>query len=166
MLDIKEGDTILDAGCGDGFISIAASKLVGKSGKIFAVDIDGYSIERLNNEIELNNINNIESIKADISQSLPLDENIIDICLMVNVFHGLVENDEIEKSLREIKRMVKEGGTFEIIEFKKVDSYPGPPKSVRLSPDQVESLLNGFDFKKQNFFDIGSYHYGMLFRNL
>ena len=82
------------------------------------------------------------------------------------MFHGLVENDEIEKSLREIKRVVKEGGTFEIVEFKKVNSYPGPPISVRLSPEQIESLLNGYDFKSHNIFDIGPYHYGMLFGNI
>ncbi len=166
MLDIKEGDTILDAGCGGGFISIAASKLVGESGKVFAVDIDKNSIERLTKEIEMNNIENLESIRADISKNMPLGDNIIDICLMINVFHGLVENGEIEKSLREIKRVVKEGGVFEIIEFKKVDSTPGPPKSVRLSPDEVESLMNEYDFKKQDLFDLGSNHYGILFRNL
>jgi ubiquinone/menaquinone biosynthesis C-methylase UbiE len=139
---------------------------VGESGKVFAVDIDANSIEMLKKEIDQNDIRNIITVQADISKKISIEENEIDICLMVNVFHGLVENDEIEKSLREIKRVVKEGGVFEIVEFKKVDSYPGPPKSVRLSPGQVGSLLNGYDFKKQNLFDIGSYHYGMLFTNL
>jgi FkbM family methyltransferase len=166
MLEIKEGDTVLDAGSGNGFISIIASKLVGEAGKVFAVDIDANSIDILKKEIEQNNIKNITAVQADISKKLPIEVNEIDICFMVNVFHGLVENDEVEKSLREIKRVVKEGGALEIVEFKKVDSYPGPPISIRLSPEQVESLLNGYDFKKQDFFDIGSYHYGMLFRNL
>jgi FkbM family methyltransferase len=166
MLEIKEGDTVLDAGSGNGFISIIASKLVGEAGKVFAVDIDANSIDILKKEIEQNNIKNITAVQADISKKLPIEVNEIDICFMVNVFHGLGENDEVEKSLREIKRVVKEGGALEIVEFKKVDSYPGPPISIRLSPEQVESLLNGYDFKKQDFFDIGSYHYGMLFRNL
>jgi FkbM family methyltransferase len=165
-LDIKEGVTILDAGCGNGSISIVASKLVGESGEIFAVDIDTNLIDMLKKEIERNKIKNIKVEQADISKKIPIEDNKIDICFMVNVFHGLVENDEIENSLREIKRVVKDGGAFEIVEFKKVDSYPGPPKSIRLSPDQIESLLNRYDFKKQDLFDIGSYHYGMIFRNL
>ncbi|MEE9150830.1 MAG: class I SAM-dependent methyltransferase [Thermoplasmata archaeon] len=166
MLNIREGGYLLDAGCGDGFISIAASKLVGESGKVFAVDVDGNSIESLKKEIEQNYIKNIEPMQADISKNLPLEDNFIDICLMVNVFHGLVENEESEMALKEIKRVVKDNGRFAVIEFKKMDSFPGPPESVRLTPEQVQSILEVYDFMNQDFFEIGPYHYGMIFGNL
>ncbi len=165
ILEIKEGNTILDAGCGDGFISIAASRLVGDTGKVFAVDVDVRSIEMLNQGIEQNNIGNMEAIRADLSKTIPIENNIIDICIMVNVFHGIFENNEVESVIKEIKRVGKTGGTFAIIEFKKVESYPGPPKSIRLDPELVESILKEYDFEREDYVEIGKYHYGLLFRN-
>jgi hypothetical protein len=61
--------------------------------------------------------------------------------------------------------VVKTGGSFTIIEFKKVDSLPGPPISIRLEPDQMESILRKHDFEKVDYFEIGSSHYGIKFVN-
>ncbi len=36
---IKEGDTVIDIGCGPGFFSIEMAKLVGPQGKVIAVDL-------------------------------------------------------------------------------------------------------------------------------
>ncbi len=36
---VKEGMTVIDVGCGMGFFSIGMAKLVGASGKVFAVDL-------------------------------------------------------------------------------------------------------------------------------
>ena len=165
-LDIKEGSTLLDAGCGDGFISISAAKLAGESGLVFAVDIDEHSIEMLNQVIERDRIGNIEAVNADISKTLPIENKIIDICLMVNVFHGLVENEESGAALREIKRVLKYGGRLVIVDFKKTDSFPGPPEHIRLAPLQMESILREYDFEKQDYFEIGKYHYAMVFGKL
>jgi ubiquinone/menaquinone biosynthesis C-methylase UbiE len=162
-IGIENETTFLDAGCGDGFISIAASKLVGDYGRVYAVDIDGNSIKMLNKEIEQNNIINIKAIQADISKNIPINGRIIDNCVMVNVLHGLVDNEESDAALKEIKRVAKTGGTFTIIEFKKVDSFPGPPKSIRLEPEQMESILLKHDFEKVDYFEIGKSHYGIIF---
>jgi ubiquinone/menaquinone biosynthesis C-methylase UbiE len=165
-LDIKEGTTLLDAGCGDGFISIAASNFVGDEGKVYAVDVDKFSIESLKARIEQNSILNIEPIRADISKRVPIEDDMIDQCLMVNVFHGLVENEETDLVLKEIKRVVKIEGTVAIIEFKKTESFPGPPISIRLEPEQMESIVREYEFVKKDYFEIGKYHYGMIFGNL
>ncbi len=36
---IKEGQTVLDFGCGPGFYAIAAARMVGAKGKVYALDI-------------------------------------------------------------------------------------------------------------------------------
>lgn len=38
-LGLHEGDTMADIGCGIGYFTIPASKIVGDSGKIFAMDL-------------------------------------------------------------------------------------------------------------------------------
>ena len=46
-LNICIGQTILDAGCGNGYMAKKFSKLVGNTGIIYALDLDKGSIENL-----------------------------------------------------------------------------------------------------------------------
>ena len=46
-LNIQEGQTILDAGCGNGYMSKLFSESVSKSGKVFALDPDKYFIKMI-----------------------------------------------------------------------------------------------------------------------
>jgi ubiquinone/menaquinone biosynthesis C-methylase UbiE len=165
-LGIKEGDIILDAGCGDGFISLAASELVGESGLVFAVDLDPHSIDKVIQMARKKRIENIDVINADISRTLSIENRIIDLCLMVNVFHGIEENGETRAVMREMKRILKYDGKIVIVDFKKIESFPGPPVSTRLEPKRMESVLREHGFEKKDYFEIGKYHYAMVFRNL
>ena len=38
-IGLKSGDVVLDAGCGDGHFSVAASGIVGQSGRVYAADV-------------------------------------------------------------------------------------------------------------------------------
>jgi len=51
-LDICAGQTVLDAGCGNGYMAKKFSKLVGKDGKIYALDSDKGLIADLKKEVE------------------------------------------------------------------------------------------------------------------
>lgn len=51
-LNIQPGQTILDAGCGNGYMSKAFSKKVGHSGKVYALDNDEYYIGLIRKEIQ------------------------------------------------------------------------------------------------------------------
>ena len=46
MSRIKEGDTVLDLGCGAGFDCFLASEKVGKAGKVIGLDMTPEMIER------------------------------------------------------------------------------------------------------------------------
>jgi precorrin-6B methylase 2 len=62
---IKEGQTVLDFGCGEGHYAVPAAKLVGEKGKVYAVDKDKQALDRLTKLIEENNIKNIKVIKKE-----------------------------------------------------------------------------------------------------
>ncbi|MBM4241999.1 MAG: class I SAM-dependent methyltransferase [Euryarchaeota archaeon] len=159
---LKTGDIFLDAGCGDGFISIVASSLVGDEGQVYALDIYPESIKKLENEIKNKNIKNIETFVADITEKIPIKSDLVDLCVMANVFHGFVANKEVEKSLSEIKRVIKPGSTFAIVEFKKIEGTPGPPLSIRLNPEEVEDIISRNGFKVSGTIETGLYHYMVL----
>jgi hypothetical protein len=49
-------------------------------------------------------------------------------------------------------------------EFKKHESPHDPPLSIRLSPDDVETLAWGYDFSRESVQEAGPYHYAIIFR--
>jgi len=157
--ELKMGDIFLDAGCGDGYISIGASNIVGDNGKIFALDVYPESIETVKNEIKKRDLNNIEAIVADVTDAIPLNENSVDSVLMANVLHGFVEGGEVGKVMANISKVLKPDGIFTIVEFRKVESTFGPPFNVRLSPDEVINILKDYGFDIEDSYEIGEYHY-------
>lgn len=161
-IGLKKGDTFLDAGSGDGYMSLEASKIVGKEGKVYAVDVWEESIDNFKEEIEKENIENIEASVADISQKIPVADESIDILYMGNVLHGFVENDDIEPVMKEIQRVIMPDGSFAVVEFKKIENSPGPPLHVRITPKEVEEIVKKYGFIVKEVEDVGTYHYTII----
>lgn len=44
---VKEGDTALDLGCGMGYFSIGLARLVGESGQVISVDLQGQMLDKV-----------------------------------------------------------------------------------------------------------------------
>ena len=56
---IKVGYFVLDYGCGTGSYSIAAAELVGRSGKVYALDIHPLAIQKLEKSTSKKGMKNI-----------------------------------------------------------------------------------------------------------
>ena len=165
-IGLKSGDQFLDAGCGDGYFSEAAAEVVGPGGRVYAFDVDGDGIGRLQKEIAEKKLANIEARIADVSRLLPLADESVDVVFISNVLHGLVANDESERALKEVARVTRHQGTLAIVEFKKIETPMGPPLSIRLSPEEVEMLAKGYCFSKVAVKEAGPYHYSIILRKL
>lgn len=163
-IGVSEGDRFLDLGCGDGYFSIAASQVVGKDGIVYAFDADEGSITRLKKEIVDRKLTNVEASVVDITKKLPLADESISLAFMSNVLHGLVENDEAEGAFEEIARVTAQNGRLAVVEFKKQESPMGPPLSIRLSPDDVETLARRYGFSSESVQEVGPYHYAIILR--
>ncbi len=161
-IGLKKGDIFLDAGCGDGYMSITASEIVGDEGKVYAVDVWEKSINAFKEKIENENIQNIEASVADITQKIPVDDESIDLLYMGNVLHGFVENNEEESVMKEIQRVIKQGGSFAVVEFKKEESNHGPPLNIRITSEDVEEIVKNYGFSVKNVEEVGTYHYTII----
>ncbi|NDB90922.1 MAG: precorrin-6Y C5,15-methyltransferase (decarboxylating) subunit CbiT [Nitrosopumilaceae archaeon] len=68
---LSTDNTIYDIGCGSGSITVEAGIQIGKSGKIYAIDIDPRAIELTKKNLAKFGITNVELILADAKQKIP-----------------------------------------------------------------------------------------------
>lgn len=162
-IDLQKGQTVLDVGCGEGYFSLAASNIVGEHGRVFAIDVDSASINILRKIIAEENIGNIVTYTADAAKHIPVADNTVDVCLMVNVLHGFAANHETESAMHEIARVLRRHGTLMIVDFKKTEDAVGPPVSLRLSPAEVEEECSKYGFAVDALIDVGPYSYQFTF---
>ncbi len=162
-LRLKKGSNFLDAGCGNGQFTVAASEIIGDEGCLWAIDLWEEGISLLQEEASSRKINNIKAMVGNISKQLPIEKESVDVCLMSTVLHGLVQKKIADGTFREIARALKPEGTLAVIEFKKVDGSPGPPFHIRLQPEEIERIAAPFGFRKKRVVDIGPYNYLITF---
>ena len=163
VLALKPWYTVLDMGCGTGSYALAMAQIIGDEGRVHAVDLWAEAIERLQERIDLLGVKNIKPLVADVSKAVSLPGESMDLILMATVLHDLKEAGVQDGALAEARRLLKRHGTFAVVEFKKVPGPPGPPISIRLSPEAVNALVSPFGFQKTGLHEIGPYNYLMTF---
>jgi len=157
-LDLRD-KTFLDLACGPGDYSIAASKYMGDQGFIYAVDLWREGIENLKKRITAKHIKNIQPSVADISVQIPVESHSIDVCLMATVVHDLILDNTEGAVIKEVKRILKPNGILAIVEFKKIEGPPGPSKQVRISSENLISMMSSRDFHHVKTIDLGPYNF-------
>jgi ubiquinone/menaquinone biosynthesis C-methylase UbiE len=162
-LALRPGMSVVDLGCGPGDYSIPMANVVGKEGRVYAVDLWQGCIEFLKSEIARLGIVNIEPILADMSKRLPFEGESIDACLMATILHDLKDNRSHDATLAEVKRFLKKDGILAIVEFTKRDGPPGPPASIRLSPEETAMLVEPHGFFRKGLYDLGPCTYLMIY---
>ena len=163
-LDLQKGISFLDVACGRGAYCLAASEIVGEKGRVYGVDLWEEGIELLKAAVDEKSAGNIDALVSDAGKQIPVDDHSIDVCLMATVLHDFVEDKIDQEVLHEIVRVVKPNGILAIMEFMKIDGPPGPPRHIRLSPEQVDDMLTPFGFMQERIVDVGPYNYLMLFK--
>ena len=157
-LGLHEGDIMADIGCGIGYFTIPASKIVGDNGKIFAMDISSEMLQDVEIKIKSNDISNIEIILTE-ENDLKLKDNKITFAFISTVLH---EADEKENFLNEIKRIISPKGKLAIVEWQKINSDFGPPIDHRLDKMDLIKVLNIVGFSNISTIDIGENFYGLI----
>jgi len=136
-LNIKAGQTILDAGCGNGYMSKLFSNEVSQSGKVYALDPDKHFIEILKNETQKTNI---KAVEADVTRPTKLKQSSVDLIYISTVIHGFSKT-QLQGFLREADRLLKPYGTLAIVEIEKKETPFGPPMELRFSPTELKEIV-------------------------
>lgn len=149
--------TFLDIGCGIGYFTIPAAKII-NNGTAIGVDIMTEILDIAREKA--GDISNIEFKKSE-EYSFPVEDNSIDYVFICNVVH------EIEDKVRfftEIKRVLKNKGYICIIDWDKKDMKMGPPVSERVSKEEVRNLAESSEFIFLEEVNINTEHYGLKFK--
>jgi ubiquinone/menaquinone biosynthesis C-methylase UbiE len=149
--------TFADLGCGSGFFSIPLAKRAknfkDKKFILFALDISEEMLGVFNGklkkdkDIDLTDTGSckIKCVKCE-EFFIPLEDSSVNILLLANVFHEIENKIDY---LKEIRRVLKDGGTFFLLDWKKEDPNPvmGPPPAERVSTEEAEKALESSGFK-------------------
>ena len=128
---IRQGMTVVDLGCGSGAFTPFVARVVGKRGKVYAVDIQPEMLRQLERELskpEYQNIKNIELRQAD-AHALPFEDGTIDLVYMVTVLQEIPDRG---RALREVKRILKPGGTLAVTELLPDPDYPWRSTTIKI----------------------------------
>jgi len=85
VLDLNEGDKVLDLGCGYGIVGIYAAKVIGAN-NVVMTDIDGIAVELAKENAELNGVSPIKVIKGDAYECV--EDNDFTVILINPPYHA------------------------------------------------------------------------------
>ncbi len=172
QLDIKEGMKIADFGCGHGYFAIPVAKMVEPEGKVWAVDVLAEALEAVRSRSQLENVLNIETVRGNLEAAggSKIADGAVDMVLLHNVLFQSQKKSDI---IREAKRVLKSGGSFEITDWLPVSTFTergelekatiGPQEGWRISAEETKKLVQAEGFVSNRSFDAGEYHYGLIF---
>jgi ubiquinone/menaquinone biosynthesis C-methylase UbiE len=120
-LGVRKEQAVLDFGCGEGHYTIPASKLVGRDGRVYALDKNVDVLDKLKDRITQTSIKNIELINGN--SQIPLKENSIDVVLCYDVIH-FMKTDERKLIYNQICRILRDSGFFSIYPKHHKKNYP------------------------------------------
>jgi len=109
---LKEGHSYLEEGFGIGTSPILASKIVGSSGLVYALDNQPFQITILSLRKKIRRIKNIKLILSDAKET-GLEDNSIDTIFICSAFH---EFPDKKNTALELYRILKPGGSLSILE--------------------------------------------------
>jgi len=156
VIPVRSGHTVLDAGCGNGYMAKEFSKRIGGAGTVYALDPDERAIAAL---CEETSGTNVVPLVGDITRTTALPPSTCDLIYLSMVVHGF-SPEQFRGFKTEVKRLLAPGGILAVLEIVKQDTPFGPPLNRRLSPKELEHALS---LPVQATIEIGDYGYIELF---
>ncbi len=136
LAGIKQGQTVVDLGCGGGLDAFIAAKQTGPQGKIIGIDFTPAMIEKAEqNRIKLG-MDHVMFILSDI-ENLAVESGTADVVIS-NCVLNLVPDKT--RAFREIHRILKSGGSFCISDMTTDRPWPD---SLKNHPALYSSCLSG-----------------------
>jgi len=106
---LNKRQIVLDFGCGSGTYTLPAVKIVGKQGRVYALDKDTQALDELMHEAESTGLRNVTRTDTSGKVRIELRDESVDAVLLFDVFHSYYfpQTDDRRNLLNEIHRIMK-----------------------------------------------------------
>lgn len=136
FVELKEGELVLDLGCGAGLDLYFYAKAVGVNGKVYGLDISEDMVNKARGNMEAVGIKNVE-VKCGHSDNLPFPDNFLDVVVSNGIYNL---SPDKERVMREVYRALRVGGRTVFCEVVLKDKLP---ENIRKSIDDWFRCIGG-----------------------
>lgn len=133
---LAAGMTVLDLGCGVGDVSIMAARLIGRHGRVVAVDIDEGALETARSRADSAGLSNIEFRRARAGELHGFGS--FDA---VTGRHIMVHVPQPREALAEIFRLLHGGGVVVLQEYDFSSHSPSLPNSHLVARNDLKGIF-------------------------
>lgn len=168
-LGVEPGMVVVDLCCGDGYFTAPIARIVG--GEVYGVDLDPTMLEQARTEVKRAGTNVLALITADARDLPQLLPGKVDYVLIANTFHGVPEKTAMART---VAAVLSPKGQFAVVNWHALprertvvlDKPRGPKTEMRMSPDDVRSVVEPAGFILERVVELPPFHYGAVFRVL
>lgn len=150
-LQLKEGETVADIGAGTGYFSMRFARKVGRTGLVYAIDVDESMVKLIEKRAKKEGFTNIRAKLAPY-ESPGLGKNLADLVFICDTYLFFENRVEYIQRVREV---LKKGGRLAIVSFKGNAEIPGAPPRHKMIPKELvisEIRSAGFTLEADFFF--------------
>jgi len=165
-LGLEENFRVAELGCGSfGYFVYPIAKMVGKNGRVYAVDILKSSLADIRRKALQENLRQIETVwsNLEIFKATKIESASLDVALLINT---LSQSDKKAEIVREAIRLLKRGGKLVIIEWKSGSLPFGPSEDKRLKIDSMKNAAGQLGLSLTKEFTAGPHHFGLIFKKI
>jgi ubiquinone/menaquinone biosynthesis C-methylase UbiE len=111
-MELRQGATVADVGCGSGEIAVALSRGVGPSGRVYAEDIRKNAVSETKRTAKKHKARNVIAVLGD-AKDPKLPAGTLDAILLLDVYHEL---EKYPNMLERMRASLKPGGRLVIVD--------------------------------------------------
>lgn len=107
---LEPGQAVLEVGCGPGFFTIPAARLVGQGGSVHALDINPLALEKIREKLDREDVTNVVPVLANAART-GLPARSFDLIFLFGLGHAVGDVDGI---MTEMDRLLRPTGVLSI----------------------------------------------------
>ena len=126
---LRPGMTMVDYGCGPGFVTLRAAEMVGPGGRVYALDIHEGMVSLAGSKAAEAGLTNVTALLND-GPEAPLPDRVADFVTCIFVNHYRESRPERGALAADLARLLKPGGRLVVLQW-----------ADRMSGDETVDLL-------------------------
>jgi ubiquinone/menaquinone biosynthesis C-methylase UbiE len=133
-LGVGPGMRVADVGAGDGYYTVRVASRLGRTGAVYAQDVEPRSLERLAARLAREKISGVTLVQGTPADP-KLPERSVDLAILSHMYHEIAEPYEF---LYRLHRALRPGGRVAVVDNDKpVPEHGSPPLLLRCELERV-----------------------------